>query len=64
MLGGFERIVEESNPTCYYPLARIEKLRKSSHGAEHSTVVCTSSELIVLPFVTFFPVSRSTYSGP
>ena len=62
-VGDLVWIVEESNPTGYYPTARIEELRYGSDSVTRSAVVRTSPGLLVRPLVKLVPILPTFSSG-
>ena len=57
-------IVEETNPRCYYPTARIVELRYGSDSVARSAVLRTSTSSLVRPLVKLVPVFPTSSSGP
>ena len=57
-------IVEETNPTIYYPTARIVELRYGSDSVARSVVLRTSTGSLVHPREKVVPVFPTSSSGP
>ena len=62
--GDLVRVVEETNPRCYYPTARITELRYGSDSGARSAVVRTSTGSLGRPLVKLVPILPTSSSGP
>ena len=57
-------VVEETNPSGYYPTARFTELRYGSDSVARSAVLRTSAWSLVRPLVKLVPLFLTTSSGP
>ena len=57
-------VFEETNPSGFYPTARITKLRYVSDSGALSAVLRTSTESLIRPLVKLLSIFPTSSSGP